>query len=235
MIRALVDTTSLTFVLPPRLSQLGRQILRDVTHSTRVLVFYWDNTMYYDDMGTRCLSVFEVQDHILSKAAFNWNSPTVPADKDSAASSRRSHAGSLGQGKAWQEPPSRRRLRLPALLEYASRFPPPPRHSLPTTTTTHHSLSRHRHHHHRTRHIHHAKESDTGQHRSSSCSERAAFTASTSKSRACVTTGRVYSDDIVAAHRVGGLQRDRASKHRSEHIRRRATRAHRHCYQAAQT
>lgn len=27
----------------------------------------------------------------------------------------------------------------PALLEYASRFPPPPRHSLPTTTTHHHS------------------------------------------------------------------------------------------------
>jgi hypothetical protein len=56
-----------------------------------------------------------------------------------------------------------------------------------------------------------------------------------SKSRACVTTGRAYSDEVVAAHRVGGLQRDRASTHRSEHIRRRATRAYRHCYQAAQT
>lgn len=67
--------------------------------------------------------------------------------------------------------------RLPALLQYASRFPPPPRHSLPTTTTTTHSLAT----------------ATTTAHRifttperaihtsiiSSSCSERAAFTAST--------------------------------------------------------
>jgi hypothetical protein len=50
-----------------------------------------------------------------------------------------------------------------------------------------------------------------------------------------LTARRAYSDEVVVAHWVGGLRRDCASKHRSGHIQRRVTRAHRHCCQAAQT
>lgn len=132
-------------------------------------------------------------------------------------------------------PPGMARAVCPPALARASRFPPPPRHSLrPLPTCTTHSLA------------------TTTTHHLFTAPDRAIPTSiifaavqngqrlqqAQSKSRACITTrtaGRAYSDGEVVAHWVGGLRCDRARKHRSEHTQRRVTRAHRHCYQAAQT
>jgi hypothetical protein len=140
-------------------------------------------------------------------------------------------ARELGPQGSKAREPARCRLRLPC---YASRFPPLKRHSL----HHHHSLPRHHRHHHSPP-IHHAGESDTHQHHFCSCSNRAASSAS-SEQVACLhntlTARGAHSDELVVAHWVGGLRRDRAaSKHLRGHINRRVTRAHRHCYQAAHT
>lgn len=122
---------------------------------------------------------------------------------------------------------------------YASRFPAPRNiHSL-THDSAHLHLSLPRHHH---RHRHHYSR------RLFTTPARAILTStisaavqsyskhSASKSRACINTaGRAYSDGELVAHSVGGLRCDRARRHRSGHIHRRVTRAHRYCCQAAQT